>query len=489
MPQSIIVIGAGISGLAAASRLAHAGYRVTVLERNPQVGGLLSEYRARGFSWTLGPPAFYAVPQLRALFDDLGRALDDYLRLLPLQPQTRFFYPDGEVFNSSRDWTATAAEIARIAPDDIAGYLRFLAFAARIHASRHYGFGKSEIGSGSLLTSWLGAGPFRSAHSASRRFVRSETLARALVHCHSQSGGSAYAIPATFCELAHATLSAGLWHPREGLQAIPQALADLAAEFDVAIRLACPVKQIAIERNRAIGVILEGADEFLPADAVVSSRDPISTARYLLPEGAISSVALRRLVQTPMSCSAFYIMLGLRGTFPQLAHHNVFFSADARRESDQLFERAVMPDDPTISLTITCKTDLQAAPLNQENWLIQVQAPPLSERIDWSTQTAIVRDRVLSKLEGSLGLDLGDRIRVEKLLTPADLARLTGVWRGALHGELPHGRRAALATPRIRNPFARGLYHVGNAVVAGGGMPQALLSAKAALAMLRRDLG
>ena len=488
MTQSIIVIGAGIGGLAAALRLAHAGCQVTVLEKHPQVGGALAEYQAGGFTWRLGPPAFYAWRQLQSLFDDLGRNLDDYLRLLPLDPQTRFFYPDGSVFNIHRDWTKTAAEIARIQPDDVAGYLRFLAFAARIHTSRRYGFGKRESATDSLVGSWLRAGPFRSARGASSRFVRSEKLRRALAQCLRHSGGSARALPATHCELAHTLLSDGLWYPRTGLRAIPQALAQLAAEFDVQIRLGCPVKRIEMERHQAIGATLEMNDEFLRADAVVSSIDPISTARYLLPADAISPVALRRLAQTPMSCSAFVLLLGIRGTFPQLAHHNIFLAADDLSESEQLFRRALMPDDPTISLTVTGKTDPRDAPANQENWLIQVQAPPLSERIDWTAQAPIVRDRVLTSLENRHGLDLRDRIRVEKVLTPADLGQLFGVWRGALYGELPHGRRAALSKPQIRSPHARRLYHVGSAVVPGGGPPQAILSAKAAVASLRRDL-
>ncbi len=488
MTKAVIVIGAGIGGLAAALRLAQAGCDVTVLEKNPRVGGLLGATQARGFSWTPGPPAFGALPQLRALFETLGRDLDDYLRLQPLDPQTRFFYPDGEAFNIHRDWTETTAEIARIQPDDVAGYLRFLAFAARVHASRRYGFGPRESAAGALFLSWLSAGPFRSASSASSRFVRSEQIRRALAHCLSHSGGSVYALPAALCELAHTLLSDGLWHPRAGLQAIPQALAKLAAEFDVSIRLACPVGRIVIERERAVGVALEKDDEFLRADAVISSIDPISTARYLLPADAISPVALRRQVKTPMSSSAFFLLLGIRGSFHRLAHYNVFFSADGRAEADQLFQRGALPDDPTISLTITSKTDPGDAPVNQENWLMQVQAPPLSARIDWSTEAATLRDRILAILENRHGLDLRDRIRVEKRITPVDLARHLGVWRGALYGPLPHGRRTALNPPQIRSPYAGRLYQAGNAVIAGGGMPHALLSAEAAAAALLRDL-
>ena len=488
MSKSVIVIGAGIGGLAAALRLAQAGCDVTVLEAKPRVGGFLSEYRAGGFSWTIGPPAVYAWRQLEALFDALGRNLDDCLRPLPLDPQLRFFYPDGSVFNIHRDWTATAEAIARIEPADVSGYLRFLAFAARQHERRRYGFGSSESPPAMRLRSWLRAAPFRSAHSAIRRFARSEKLARALAHCLSLSGGNIYAMPATACELAHGILSDGLWRPRDGIRAIPEALAQLATESDIDIRLNCGAQRIEIERKRAVGVTLAANGDFLPADAVISNCDPISTARDLLPAEALSPVELRRLARRPLSSSAFIMLLGIRGSFPLLARHNIFLPADERLESERIFSRGLMPEEPAIWLNVTCKTDPRDAPVNQENWLIQLQAPPLSERIRWETESAALRERVLNILERRLAVDLRERIRVEKLLTPADLANISGAWRGALHGELPQGPRAALSKPRIRSRYAQGLYQVGNAVVAGGGMPQALLSAEAAAELLLRDL-
>ena len=147
-----------------------------------------------------------------------------------------------------------------------------------------------------------------------------------------------------------------------------------------------------------------------------------------------------------------------------------------------------MPADPTITLTISSKTDPPSAPGNQENWLIRVSAPPLSEKVNWATDAMVVRDRILTILQQRYGLELRDRIRFERYLTPADLAQLSGAWRGALHGTLPHDPRAALTRPQIRSPYVKRLYQVGGAVLPGGGLPQALLSAKAAAALLMQDL-
>lgn len=481
MAKSVVVIGGGLGGLAAAIRLAHAGLDVTVLDKNAQVGGQIHDYEAAGFRWSMGPPALAARPLMEELFHDVGRELKDYLRLLPIDPQTRYFFSDGATYNTRLDWSATAAEIARIEPQDVSGYLRYLAYAARIHQLRGYGFG------GSLRRSWLRAGPFASADAATRRFVRSDKLRRALLHHASQSGGSPFAVSAAYSELAHAALNSGLWYPREGIASIVGALENVAAEFKASIRVGCPVARIEVEQNKAIGVALDSG-EILRADAVLSNVCPISTARYLLPEGTISATALRSLAQTPMSSSAFVLLLGIRGTSPQLAHHNIFFSDDSRAEFEQIFQRGVMPADPTIALTISSKTDPPSAPGKQENWLLRVNAPPLSEKVNWATEAMVVRDRILTILQQRYSLELRDRIRYERHFTPADLGQLSGAWRGALHGGLPHGRRAALTRPQIRSPHVKRLYHAGGAVVPGGGLPQALLSAKAAASLLTQDL-
>lgn len=481
MVKSVVVIGGGLGGLAAATRLARAGFKATILEKNAQVGGQIREYQAAGFRWTIGPASLTARPLLEELFQDLGRELKDYLRLLPLDPQTRYFFSDGSTYNARLDWSATAAEIAQIDAQGVSGYLRYLAYAARVHQLRRYGFG------GSLRRSWFRAGSFASADAAARRFIRSDKLQRALLH-HASQGGSPFAVPAAYSELAYAALNGGLWYPRDGITAVTRALEKLAADLKITVRPGCPAARIEVERNQAIGVLLQSG-ETLRADAVLSNVCLISTARYLLPEGTISASALRSLAQTPMSSSAFVLLLGIRGAFPQLAHHNIFFSENSRAEFEQIFQRGVMPTDPTITLTISSKTDPPSAPGNQENWLIRVSAPPLSEKVNWATEAMVVRDRILTILQQRYNLELHDRIRFERYLTPADLGQISGAWRGALHGTLPHGPRAALRRPQIRSPHVKRLYHAGGAVLPGGGLPQALLSAKAATALLIRDLG
>ena len=489
MPKSIIIIGAGIGGLSAAIRLAHAGYSVTVLEKNPRVGGKIYRYELGGFQWDTGPAFVTMRPLLEEIFAAAGQSMADRLRLLPIDPLTRYFFPDGTSFDAQRDWAETAAQIERLALADVEGFLRFLAEAARLHLSGDpLAAGRGEEGGLIRSVPWLRAGARPSASRAIARYVSSENLRRALEHFTADAGANPFRAPAALNAVAHRALTGGAWYPQDGPGAIPRALERLAAESGVNILLNCPVRQIAVKQGAAIGVAIGAEGQFLPADAVVSNVDALSTLRYLLPPNVLSPPALRRLNRAPVTASAYVIMLGIRGAFPQLAHHNVLFSADARREYDQLHRQSLMPEDPTISLTISSKTDPLHAPVNQENWLIRVNAPPLSEKYDWAARHDEFRDRLMATLMQRYALDLSGRIRSEIHLTPADWGRMTGAWRGSLYGLSPENCRALFGRPVLQAPNVARLYFVGGTAHPGGGLPMALLSAKLATSLIQAQV-
>jgi phytoene dehydrogenase-like protein len=180
-------------------------------------------------------------------------------------------------------------------------------------------------------------------------------------------------------------------------------------------------------------------------------------------------------------------MLGVEGSEPRLAHHNILFSADYAREFEAIFKDGIPATDPTIYVAITSKTDPTHAPSDCENWFVLVNAPALSPAFDWAAQGDTYRDRVLERL-AAFGFDVRGRIRVEKRLTPVDLERMTGARRGALYGLSSNSRFNALRRPHNRAPDVRGLYFAGGTTHPGGGVPMVTLSGKVAAQMAAHDL-
>ncbi len=487
--KPVVVIGAGIGGLSAAIRLAAAGRRVVMLEQNAAVGGKMSEIVQDGFRWDTGPSVITMRHVFEELFAAAGRRLDDYLTLLPVDPLTRYFFPDGTRLDATRDLARMAEQIAAIDERDVEGYLSFLEYAARLHRITGPVFIYNRP---PTLRSFLGVAPadmvrvdpWLTMEQAIRRRVRSPQMRQLLGRFATYVGASPYQAPATLSVIAHVELTGGVWYPAGGIYQIAAAMERLARELGVEIRTRTPVAEICVEHGRATAVVTADGER-IDAAAVIANVDVTTVYDRLLPPtiGATRRTDLRRL---ETSCSGFVLLLGIEGVHPQLAHHNIFFTQDYRAEFDDIFGRGIPPDAPTVYVAITSKSDPSHAPPGHENWFVLVNAPALGPRFDWAQQSDAYRGRVLDMLAG-FGLDVRDLIRSQVILTPQEIQRLTGAWRGALYGISSNQALNAFRRPHNRCADVRGLYFAGGTTHPGGGVPMVTLSGKVTAELVLTD--
>lgn len=486
--QPIVIVGGGIGGLSAAIRLAAAGERVVIFEQNDKVGGKMGEWRAEGFRWDTGP----SVITMPHVFDDLfavaGKRTSDYLTLQPAEPLTRYFYRDGAVLDATSNLPRMIAQIERIEPRDVEGYLAYLAYAARLHriTGKVFIYDTPPTPASLFkvpLRDALRVDALRSMDAAIRSFVRSPHLRQLLGRFATYVGASPYRAPATLNVIAHVELNGGVYYPRGGIYAIARGMARLAAELGVEIRTGCPVERILVENRRVCGV--QAGGERIAAKAVIANVDVATVYEKLLPAEATDAAYVQRLLRAEPSCSGYVLLLGVQGTHERLAHHNIFFTQDYRAEFEDIFERGVPPDDPTVYVAITSKSDPEDAPAGMENWFVLINAPALSERYDWANNAPRYRDRALETL-AKFGVT--PQIRAEYQLTPLDIARLTGARRGALYGMSSNTPFAAFLRPHNRARGIRGLYFAGGTAHPGGGVPMVTLSGGVAARLLLADL-
>ncbi len=490
MMKPIIVIGAGIAGLSAAIRLAAAGLPVRILEQNAGVGGKMNETRLAGFRWDTGPSVITMRSVLADLFAAAGRRLESYLDLRPVEPLTRYFYEDGTVLDATAHLPSMLAQIEALDGRDVEGYLAYLAYAARLHRITGPNF---IYDAPPTWRSFLRTPPHHIWQVDARRtmaraihgYVRSPHLRQLLARFATYVGASPYLAPATLNVIAHVELSGGVWYPQGGVYTIAQALASLARDLGVEIHTGCPVQSIAAEGGVVQGVVTaEGHME--PAGAVIANIDVATVYQKLLPPQIATPRRLAGLTGIGPSCSGFILLLGVEGEFPGLVHHNIFFSADYPGEFDAIFRQGLPPAEPTIYVAITSRSDPDHAPPGCENWFVLVNAPPVGPGFNWEQQAPAYRERVLARL-AAFGLDVRARIRAERMMTPLDLARQTGAWRGALYGVSSNNMFTAFRRPHNRAPDVKGLYFVGGTTHPGGGVPMVMLSGRVGAQMVISD--
>ncbi len=487
MVDPILIIGGGIGGLSAAIHLAAAGKRVLVLEQNTAVGGKMSEWASDGFRWDTGPSVITMRHVLEELFHAAGKRLEDYLTLLPVEPLTRYFFPDGTLLDFTRDLPTLLKQIEQIDKRDVEGFLKYLSYVARLHRITGPVFIYDEPPHPSSLLKvhprdMLHVDAWRSMDHAIRSFVHSPQLRQLLGRFATYVGASPYRAPATLNVIAHVELNGGVWYPQGGIYAIARAMERLALELGVEIRTGTRIDHIQVKDRRATGVTLSDG-RTIAGEAVIANVDVATVYEHLLPRTAQSEKRLRKLSRIEPSCSGFILMLGIEGEHPQLAHHNIFFSRDYPGEFRDIFERRQPPGDPTIYVAITSKTDPAHAPQGHENWFVLVNAPACTADFNWTEAQNRYSEVVLNRLK-DYGLDIRRSIRVERILTPADLERMTGARRGALYGSSSNNPLAAFLRPHNRDPLTSNLYYAGGTTHPGGGVPMVTLSGKLAAKLI-----
>ncbi|WP_031432816.1 phytoene desaturase family protein [Methylomarinum vadi] len=484
--KRVVVIGAGLGGLSAAISLACEGFAVQLLEKNGQVGGKLNVLRKEGFTFDLGPSILTMPHIFRRLFEQAGRNMEDYVAIQAVEPHWRNFFADGTVFDLTPEPVTMRRELQKLDDKSTAEFERFMAYSRRLGRAVEKGyFAKGLDGLGELLghygvlSSLWDFDVLRSMDQGVRRFISNPKLVDVLNYFIKYVGSSPYDAPALMNLLPYIQFEYGLWYVKGGMYGLAQAMQRLARELGVEIRLNCEVERVDLKGDRAAAVCLRDG-EVVPADIIVSNMEVIPAARRLLQRSEQEIKALRRFAP---SCSGLVMHLGVKRIYPQLAHHNFFYSEHPKRHFEAAFHQHRLSDDPTLYVVAPVKSDPGQAPEGCE--IIKVLPHILHLDPDRPLRREdylAFRERVLDKLE-NMGLsDLRQQIVCEETWTPLDIESHYYSNQGAIYGVVSDRfKNLGFKAPQ-RDRQLRNLYYVGGSVNPGGGMPMVTLSG-----MLARD--
>ncbi len=489
-PRRVIVIGAGLGGLSAAISLASEGHAVTVLEKNALPGGKLNVAEQDGFRFDLGPSILTMPHVFAALFERCGKSMADYVRFRELTTHWRNFFEDGLVLDLCANVREQECELAKLGPDAAHGFFAFLEYSRKLCKLTERGyFAKGLDSLGQMLAHYrsaaFGFDLAHSLHGGVRRYVREPHLVDILDYFVKYVGGSPYDAPAVLNLLPFVQFGYGLWYVEGGMHALARALETLLREVGGDVRYGVDVADLERE-DSCIKAVVSADGAVRPADIVVSNMEVVPFYERIAREPA---AFLRRYRRFAPSCSGLVMHLGVATVYPQLAHHNVFYSSDARKHFGSIFKQRILSEDPTIYLVAPCKTDPALAPPGREVIKVLPHIPHLERADEFGGQDyEAFRERVLVKLERMGLTDLRKHIVVEQTLTPHDIERLYRSNGGSIYGVVANrfgnlGFKAPQRSERYRN-----LYFVGGSVNPGGGMPMVVLSGQRVRDKIAEDI-
>ncbi len=505
----VVVVGSGLGGLAAAAVAQARGHQVTLLDKNPWLGGkaavldLPAPDGSGAFRFDMGPTILTVPRVLRRIFAEAGRDQERDLPLIRLDPQWRCFFDDGSRIDLVEGVKPMAAAMDAFAPGRGlgAGYERFQKVAEHLHGvSEKFFFWKSVEDlfdtvdwrsnmQPNTMRDVLSLRMGQTVAKVIRGHVPDERLAQMLDHFCQYVGSNPYMAPAVLCSIGDMQAAEGVWYPVGGTRAVAEGLAKLAGDLGADLRPGVEVTGFDVEDGRE-GERVRGVfcgSERIPCDAVISNMDAIRTYTELVGGGTGEKYARKGFEP---ACSGVVLYLGLNKRYDHLGHHDFVFSRDAEEEFDAIYRRGEPAPDPTAYLAAPSGTDPSVAPEGGEALYVLVHAPHLRPGHDWGKMFPAYRQVILDKLKRTAGLeDIEERIVVERSLTPVDIHERYKVLDGAIYGLASHGAYLGAFKPGNRSKAIGGLYLAGGAAHPGPGMPMVMMSGWIAADALDHDLG
>jgi phytoene desaturase len=478
--KKAIIIGAGVGGMATAIRLRLLGYTIQVFEKNDYPGGKLTHFESNGFRFDAGPSLFTSPQFIEELFTLANEPIAPYFTYEKLEVACNYFYEDGVNIKAYTNKDDFALELQEKTGEPVQNLYRYLNHASdaynhianiflrySLHAIQTLFTAPIAKAFSKLRLAYV----FKSLNAYNESAFKSPKLVQLFNRFATYNGSNPYKAPAMLSLIAHLEHNEGAFYPKGGMISITNALYRLALKLGVEFSFGKSVQQIITEDNTVKGVMVDHIQ--FDANIVVSNMDVYFTYKHLLNDFTKAA----KVKKQERSSSAFIFYWGMNQSFPMLDLHNIFFSADYKKEFDSIFKTGIPFYDPTVYINITNKLEPgKHAPLGKENWFVMINVPANTGQ-DWNALEDFYRSAIFNKLNKILGEDIESCIEVSEVLTPVTIESRTASYMGSLYGTSSNSKMAAFMRHPNESKTTAGLYFVGGSVHPGGGIPLCLSSA------------
>ena len=474
----VVVVGAGLAGLSAALRLAGAGRKVTVIERELVPGGRNGLLNKDGYAFDTGPTVLTMPSLIQDAFSCVGEDLKDWIELHPVKPLYRGFFADGSQLDVHANTAQMEEEIRQnVSAEEAAGYRRYVDFVTKLYKYEMNDFIDRNIDSPlNLLTpnlaKLIAIGGFRHLQPKVNQFLKDPRLQKIYSFQAMYAGVSPQQALAIYAVIAYMDSVNGVFFPKGGMHAVPRGLAAAAEKHGVTFIYGTSVTSLDVENSRVKAVITDKGDR-IACDAVVMNPDLPVVWRDLLGKTPRN---IKRLKYSP-SCAT--LLIGSRKKYDHLAHHNIHFGESWDGVFDELITQKKLMSDPSVLVTIPSKDDPDLAPAGKESYYVLYPTPNLDADIDWKVEAPRYRDHMIATLEARGYEGFSEAIETEVMTTPLDWQE-RGMERGAPFASAHTFFQTGPFRPRNIAAGFENVVFAGSGTQPGVGVPMVLISGRLA---------
>ncbi len=521
--KTAIIIGSGIGGLALGIRLGSLGFDTTIVEKLNGPGGRAYQFKADGFTFDMGPTVITVPHFIEELFSlsrgaaalgepdypphtltgkrvtegvSGGPHTSEYVQIVPISPFYRIYFDDGSFFDYDGDPESTRAQIARLAPEDLAGYERFHEDARAIFERGFLELGYTHFGEVStmlrVVPDLLRLDAVRTLFSFTKKYFQNPKMQQVFSFETLLVGGNPLKVPAIYAMIHFVEKTWGIHYAMGGTGALVAGLVRKFEELGGTIRYGAKVERIDVDKKRvARGVTLQNGEQ-LASDIVVSNADWANTYLNLI-EGKrrrVNSDARVRLARQSMSLLVIYFGFQSDGLQLDLRHHNIILGPRYEGLLGDIFDRKLLARDFSQYLHLPTLTDPNLAPPGHHAAYTLVPVPHNGSGLNWDEVGPSMVDRVLGFLdERGYIPGLRGRLVYQSYITPDYFEHTLDSHLGNAFGVEPILAQSAYFRPHNKSEDVRNLYLVGASAQPGAGTPSVMMSAKMTARLIAQDFG
>ena len=475
MKKNIAIIGSGFSSLSAACYLAKAGHNVTIYEKNDALGGRARQFKAKGFTFDMGPSWYWMPDVFDKFFNDFEKKVSDYFTLTKLSPAYRVYFGNNDfidIEDSPEKICKKFESIEKGSGEKLKKYLKI--------AKENY-----EIGVTDMLYKMPGNSPLELVSKKTikrvrfflsnirkdvRRDFKNPKLRAILEFPVLFLGAKASNTPAFYNFMNYADFGIGTFQPPNGFHDLVNAMVDLGKSLGVKYKVNHELSKINVSNKKVENIVINGKST--DCDLILSGADYHHTESLLpVKSRQYNNRYWKSRVFAPSSL-LFYV--GFNKKLKNVQHHNLIFDTDFNKHAEEIYDEPKWPTDPLFYANFTSKTNSKTAPEGSENAFFLI--PIAIDLIDNEETRNKYFEKIISKMELYTGQELKSSITFKRSFCVNDFKSEYNSYGGNAYGLANTLFQTAFLRPNIKSKLVQNLYFCGQLTVPGPGVPPAIVS-------------